>query len=263
MKYEEHGCIDINKLQEIENQKIEEKMQKKFKKGFTPSHNVQKLISAKDLKITSRKVDWIIDKIIERKNLILLAGESSSGKTSLMYAMASAIGEGSKFLNTFSTIKGKVLFIQAKIMLSNNYNKKATQILKKIVKSKDETYSPLSLFLIIDKNLEIEEKKVDELFDFILTINSLDDEDKNLIKLKKAIYISDKSDEKNVLELLNPIINSDSVWKEQSIKFLGDYYFSLNEFQKAKQYYLTIVNEFEDNTFSKEAKRKLQLIKND
>ena len=30
MKYEEHGCIDINKLQEIENQKIEEKMQKKF-----------------------------------------------------------------------------------------------------------------------------------------------------------------------------------------------------------------------------------------
>ena len=101
------------------------------------------------------------------------------------------------------------------------------------------------------------------MFDFILTINSLDDEDKNLIKLKKAIYISDKSDEKNVLELLNPIINSDSVWKEQSIKFLGDYYFSLNEFQKAKQYYLTIVNEFEDNTFSKEAKRKLQLIKND
>ena len=148
-------------------------------------------------------------------------------------------------------------------MLSNNDNKKATQILKKIVKSKDETYSPLSLFLIIDKNLEIEEKKVEELFDFILTINSLDDEDKNLIKLKKAIYISDKSDEKNVLELLNPIINSDSVWKEQSVKFLGDYYFSLNEFQKAKQYYLTIVNEFEDNTFSKEAKRKLQLIKND
>ena len=67
MKYEEHGCIDINKLQEIDNQKIEEKMQKKLKKGLTPSHNVQKPISAKDLKITSRKVDWIIDKIIETK----------------------------------------------------------------------------------------------------------------------------------------------------------------------------------------------------
>ena len=102
MKYEEHGCIDINKLQEIENQKIEEKMQKKFKIGSTPPNNVQKPISSKDLKLITKKVDWIIDKIIERKNLILLAGESSSGKTSLMYAMASSIGEGSKFLNTFS-----------------------------------------------------------------------------------------------------------------------------------------------------------------
>ena len=119
MKYEEHGCIDINKLQEIENQKIEEKMQKKLKKGFTPSINVQKPISSKDLKLITKKVDWIIDKIIERKNLILLAGESSSGKTSLMYAMASAIGEGSKFLNTFSTKKGKVLFIQADESRSN------------------------------------------------------------------------------------------------------------------------------------------------
>ena len=119
MKYEEHGCIDINKLQEIENQKIEEKMQKKLKKGFTPSNNVQKPISSKDLKLITKKVDWIIDKIIERKNLILLAGESSSGKTSLMYAMASAIGEGSKFLNTFSSKKGKVLFIQADESRSN------------------------------------------------------------------------------------------------------------------------------------------------
>ena len=39
MKYEEYGCIDINKLQEIENQKIEQKMQKKLQKGFTPSNN--------------------------------------------------------------------------------------------------------------------------------------------------------------------------------------------------------------------------------
>ena len=48
--------------------KGEEKMQKKLKGGYTHSHNVQKPISAKDLKITSRKVDWIIHKIIERKN---------------------------------------------------------------------------------------------------------------------------------------------------------------------------------------------------
>ena len=62
-------------------------MQKKLKKGFTPSNNVQKPISSKDLKLITKKVDWLIDKIIERKNLILLAGESSSGKTSLMLSL--------------------------------------------------------------------------------------------------------------------------------------------------------------------------------
>tara|TARA_B100000886_G_scaffold124004_1_gene83551 strand:- start:124 stop:1215 length:1092 start_codon:yes stop_codon:yes gene_type:complete len=123
MRYEEHGCIDINKLQEIENQKIEEKMKKKSEIGYTPSHNVQKPISAKDLKISSRKVDWTIEKIAAKGNLILLAGESSSGKTSLMYSMATAIAEGSKFLDTFSTKKEKVLFIQADESRNNCSNK--------------------------------------------------------------------------------------------------------------------------------------------
>ena len=119
MNLEEHGFFDIEKQQRIQNRNYEESMQNKFNKGSTPSNNVQKLISSKDLKITSKKVDWIIEKIASKGNLILLAGESSSGKTSLMYAMASAIGEGSKFLNTFSTKQGKVLFIQADESKSN------------------------------------------------------------------------------------------------------------------------------------------------
>ena len=119
MKYEDFGYVDIEKKQQIQNQNYEKLMHQKMNNVNTPSNNVQKPISSKDLKLTTKKVDWIIDKIIERKNLILLAGESSSGKTSLMYAMASAIGEGSKFLNTFSTKKGKVLFIQADESRSN------------------------------------------------------------------------------------------------------------------------------------------------
>ncbi len=123
MTLEDFGYVDIEKKQKLQNQNHEKLMHQKLNYGKTPSNNVQKPISAKDLKITSRKVGWIIDKIIERKNLILLAGESSSGITSLMYAMASAIGEGSKFLNTFSSNKGKVLFIQADESRSNCANK--------------------------------------------------------------------------------------------------------------------------------------------
>ena len=119
MTLEDFGYVDIEKKQKLQNQHYENQMHKKFKIGSTPPNNVQKPISSKDLKLITKKVDWIIDKIIERKNLILLAGESSSGKTSLMYAMASAIGEGSKFLNTFSSKKGRVLFIQADESRSN------------------------------------------------------------------------------------------------------------------------------------------------
>ena len=63
MNLEEQGFFDIEKQQRIQNRNYEESMQNKFNKGSTPSNNVQKLISSKDLKITSKKVDWIIEKI--------------------------------------------------------------------------------------------------------------------------------------------------------------------------------------------------------
>ena len=45
-------------------------------------------------------------------------------------------------------------FIAAKIFLSNNENQKSLEVLKKIISTNDEVYSPLSLFMIIDRNLE-------------------------------------------------------------------------------------------------------------
>ena len=123
MTLEDFGYVDIEKKQQIQNQNYEKQMHQKFNIGSTPSNNVQKPISSKNLKDSSRKVNWIIEKIAARGNLILLAGESSSGKTSLMYSMASAIAEGSKFLNTFSAKKEKVLFIQADESKNNCANK--------------------------------------------------------------------------------------------------------------------------------------------
>ena len=45
-------------------------------------------------------------------------------------------------------------FIKAKILLTNNKNAEAAIYFKNIIDKKDKTYSPLSLFIIIDKNLE-------------------------------------------------------------------------------------------------------------
>ena len=151
-------------------------------------------------------------------------------------------------------------FIQAKILLENQQNIKAHNILKNIIEKKDNIYSPLSLFLIIEKNLETDKATITNYFDEILDIGSIEKEDLNLLKLKKAIFISENSKEEDMLELLNPIINSDSVWKIQSIKFLGDYYFSLKQFNKAKQYYLILISDNNIELDKNEIKRKLNII---
>ena len=77
-------------------------------------------------------------------------------------------------------------------------------------------------------------------FDKVISSNSYSEEDTNLLRLKKAIYISDIQEEQEMLKLLNPIIKSHSVWKIQSLKFLGDFYTSNNQAQKADQYYLLL-----------------------
>jgi len=152
-------------------------------------------------------------------------------------------------------------YIEAKILLSEKKPNKALDVLKKIIEQGDSTYSTLSLYLIIDQELEKDGKKILNYFDKVLSINSLKNEDLNLVKLKKAIFISSYGKEEELLDLLNPIINSDSVWKTQSIKFLGDYYFSIKEYNKADQYYSDLLTLENSNIDSKEIKRRIEAHK--
>ena len=152
-------------------------------------------------------------------------------------------------------------FIKAKIFISEKKFVEANNILKDIVNQKDSTYSVLSLYLIINKDLEKDEKLVIKYFDEILSIKALKKEDLNLIKLKKAIYISRYEKEEDLLDLLNPIINSESFWKAQSIKFLGDYYFSKREYNKADEYYSILLNLKDPNIDNKDIQRRINIYK--
>tara|TARA_Y100000590_G_C15568102_1_gene957470 strand:- start:561 stop:1181 length:621 start_codon:yes stop_codon:yes gene_type:complete len=152
-------------------------------------------------------------------------------------------------------------YIEAKILLSQKKSNEALDVLEKIIDKEDSTYSVLSLYLIIDKKLEKDTKKVLNYFNKVLSIGSLKSEDLDLVKLKKAIFISNYANETEILDLLNPIINSDSVWKAQSIKFLGDFYFSKKEYDKADQYYSTLLNSENDSIDIKEIKRRVKTYK--
>lgn len=152
-------------------------------------------------------------------------------------------------------------YIKAKILLDNGKNKEAEKILSDLIINKDSIYSSLSLFLIIEKEIISDRELILNYFDLILSGNSLKEEDINLIKLKKAIFISDLNKEQEIIELLKPLITENSVWKAQALKFLGDFYYSFEQFQKAKQYYslLSEINQISET----DTKRKLETIKNE
>ena len=146
------------------------------------------------------------------------------------------------FTNNNKTKQTKISdnFINAQILIEKGKKNEAEKILSNIVLEKNSPYSSLSLFLIIENKLIDNKEIIINYFDEVINNNSFKEEDLNLLRLKKAIYISDISMEQEILGLINPIINSNSVWKNHALKFLGDLYYSNGQREKAKQYYLTL-----------------------
>jgi len=143
-----------------------------------------------------------------------------------------------------------------------NYPKQKKNITKdnliKIINKKDPTYSPLSLYFLIDNELILEREKVNELFDILIEKTSLDYEIKNLIIYKKALFNSDYIEENELLKILGPIINSESVWKSHSLYLVAEYFYSKNEKQKSKEFFEKILSvKFVNEDISKEAKKRL------
>ena len=154
-------------------------------------------------------------------------------------------------------------FVKAQVLIDSNNKNEAKEILKGIVEKKNTVYASLSLFLLIDKNLIEDKNIVISYFDHLINNNSYTEEDLDLLKLKKAIYISDRKKEQEILKLLNPVINSNSVWKTQALKFLGDFYYSTGQFKKAKQYYLILIQDDNQDISKEEINRKINSIKNE
>ena len=139
-----------------------------------------------------------------------------------------------------------------KIEISDLYNstiieyseinkQKTINSLINLINKKDPTYSPLSLYFIIDYELITEQKKINKLFDIIIDEVSLEKEIKNLIIYKKALYNADKIDENEILKILNPLINSNSVWKGHALYLIAEFFYSKNEKQKSKEFFNQIL----------------------
>ena len=123
-------------------------------------------------------------------------------------------GISNKNLQKKSNIKIAQQYTQASILIDQKKLKESELLILGIIEKDHKFYSPLALYLMIENNVETNASKIITYFDRILKNNSIDKENLNLIRIKKAIYLFDSENEKLITETLNPVINSNSVWKK-------------------------------------------------
>ena len=114
--------------------------------------------------------------------------------------------------------------------------------LVEIIKEQDPTYSPLALYFIIDNKLISNDSEINSYFDVLIDEISMDKEIKNLVIYKKALFNADQAQESELLNMLNPLIKSESVWKSHALYLMAEYFYSKDQKQKSKEFFNQIVS---------------------
>ncbi len=151
---------------------------------------------------SSEKIENFVQK---NKNILLIIF------TLIIFALV-----GISYFNYYQKSKNEKVsekFVQAGIYLSLNQQEKSKKIYKEIITSKNKFYSLLALNSIIDNDLEQNNEEVLELFNIVENIK-IEKEQKNLVKLKKALYLIKISKDNEGEKLLGEIISDNSIWKE-------------------------------------------------
>ena len=120
------------------------------------------------------------------------------------------------FLMNISKEKKNLLisekYIKAGVYLSLNDNDQSLKIFREIIMSKNNFYSPLSLYTIIEKNLETNPNEILKYFDIIENLN-IEEEQKELILLKKALYLINIDKKKEAISILQKLTKTQSNYK--------------------------------------------------
>ncbi len=137
--------------------------------------------------------------------------------------------------------------------LANKYNatiiefeagdkSKILSSMKEIIEDKDKTYSPLAFYYLLDNDLITSKEEINKFFDILINELGLDSETKNLTIFKKGLFNSEFASENELLNILNPIIKSESIWKPHALYLMAEYYFAKKQKQKSKEFLEQLVN---------------------
>ena len=152
---------------------------------------------------------------------------------------------GAFSFDSYKTNKKKEIsnkFNSTTLSHSDNNKELTIQNLVEIINEQEPTYSPLSLYFIIDNKLISNQSEINSYFDILIEKTSLDEEIKNLVIYKKALFNADQAQESDLLNILNPLINSKSVWKSHALYLMAEYFYSKDQKQKSKEFFNQIAN---------------------
>jgi len=164
--------------------------------------------------------------------------------------------------------KNKILlsenYVQAKIYLENGNKDEAISLLKKVIFANDPTYSTLSFFIILNQNLVTDLEELSTLFDYLLNNIKFEKEVINLLIYKKALFNSNFISESKLLNDIQPLLNTETLWKPHALLLMGDYFVAKKEYIKAKEFYtqILLINNLQKD-FYDQARSKLIFITND
>ena len=103
-------------------------------------------------------------------------------------------------------------YIQAGIQFTNNNKKKSKKLYEEIILSKNKFYSSLALNDILEKKLEVDDKKILNYFNIVERISHTK-EKSDIIIFKKALYLMKNSNTGESKILLKNLIDKNSKLK--------------------------------------------------
>lgn len=112
-------------------------------------------------------------------------------------------------------------YIQAGIHIASENKEKSILLFEEIILSKNKFYSILALNTILEKELILSKEKILYFFDIVENL-SITDSQKEILLLKKALYLIKNSDTKEGEDILNQIINNDSKLKPIAEQILNN-----------------------------------------
>ena len=122
------------------------------------------------------------------------------------------------------------------IKYNSDQKENVETILREIVNAKDKTYSPLAFYFLLDNELIDSKEEINNYFDILINDLGLDKEIQNLTIFKKGLFNSDFANENELLNILNPLIKSKSIWKPHALYLMAEYYFAKKEKKKSKEF---------------------------